>query len=475
MATQHLDVPPDRAFDLIVVGAGSAGFSAAITGAELGARVALVGHGTIGGTCVNIGCVPSKALVRAAGALHEARRAARFAGLEATARVADWRAVVAQKNELVERLRRTKYADLLPAWPQIVYVEGPARLAPGGVQVGDTLLRGERIVIATGARPAVPRLEGLDRVPFLTSTTALDLDTLPRSLVVIGGGFIGVELAQVFARFGARVTIACRRRLLPDLDAEVGETLARHFEAEGLAVTCGVAYRAVARTASGVAVRLAVGGEERVLEAEHLLVAAGRTPNTERLGLREHGVATGPLGEIVVDDHLQTSRPGIYAAGDVTGRDQFVYMAAYGARLAATNALLGNRMRYDRRAMPKVVFTDPQVGSVGLTEEEARASGRDPQVAILPLDQVPRALVARDTRGLVKLVADRGTRRLLGAQIVAPEGGDSIQTAALAIRHGMTVEALAETIMPYLTTVESLRLAAQSFHRDVSRLSCCAG
>lgn len=475
MAPPPRDLHPGGPFDLIVVGAGSAGFSAAITGAELGARVALVGHGTIGGTCVNIGCVPSKALVRAAGALHEARRATRFAGIEATARVADWRALVAQKNELVQHLRRTKYADLLPAWPQITYVEGPARLAPDGVHVGDTLLRAERIVITTGARPAVPRLDGLEGVPFLTSTSALDLDALPRSLVVIGGGFIGVELAQVFARFGTQVTIVCRRRLLPDLDAEIGQALARYFEGEGLAVTCGVAYRSVARTASGVAIRVAVGAEERVLEAEHVLVAAGRTPNTERLGLEEAGVATGPHGEIVVDEHLQTSRAHVYAAGDVTGRDQFVYMAAYGARLAATNALLGNRMRYDRRAMPKVVFTDPQVASVGLTEEEARASGRDIQVATLPLDQVPRALAARDTRGLVKLVADRGTRRLLGAHIVAPEGGDSIQTAALAIRHGMTVEALAETIMPYLTTVEGLRLAAQSFHRDVSRLSCCAG
>lgn len=475
MATTPLDLHGDRPFDLIVVGAGSAGFSAAITGAELGARVALVGHGTIGGTCVNIGCVPSKALIRAAGALHEARRATRFAGLEATAHVADWRVLVAQKNELVERLRRTKYADLLSAWPEISYVEGPARLAPEGVCAGDRVLRGERIVITTGARPAVPRLDGLDRVPFLTSTSALDLDTLPRSLVVIGGGFIGVELAQLFARLGAQVTIVCRRRLLPDLDVEIGEALARHFQAEGVAVTCGVRYRSVARTASGVAIRLAVGSEERVLESEQLLVAAGRTPNTERLGLEEAGVATGPHGAIVVDEHLQTSRPHVYAAGDVTGRDQFVYMAAYGARLAATNALLGNRMRYDRSAMPKVVFTDPQVGSVGLTEEEARASGRDTEVAILPLDQVPRALVARDTRGLVKLVADRETRRLLGAHIVAPEGGDSIQTAALAIRHGMTVEALADTIMPYLTTVEGLRLAAQSFQRDLSRLSCCAG
>lgn len=465
----------DAPFDLIVVGAGSAGFSAAITGAELGARVALVGHGTIGGTCVNVGCVPSKALVRAAGALHDARRARRFAGIEAEARLADWRALVAQKDELVGFLRQTRYADLLAAWPGITYVEGAARLEADGVQVGATRLRGSRIVIATGARPAVPALDGLAGVPFLTSTTALGLDRLPRSLLVVGGGFIGVELGQLFARFGTQVTIACRRRLLPELDPEIGESLTRCFQEEGITVTCGVTYRSVARTASGVAVRVALGAEDRVLEADRLLVATGRTPNTEGLGLGGAGVATGPRGEILVDEHLRTSRPDVYAAGDVTGRDQFVYMAAYGARLAATNALTGDPMRYDRTAMPRVVFSDPQVGSVGLTEAQAKAEGHDVQAAVLPLTQVPRALVARDTRGLVKLVADRQTRRLLGAHMLAPEGGDSIQTAALAIRHGMTVEALADTIMPYLTTVEALRLAAQTFHKDVSRLSCCAG
>jgi len=465
----------DAPFDLVVVGAGSAGFSAAITAAELGARVALVGHGTIGGTCVNIGCVPSKALIRAADALHQAGRATRFAGIEAVARLADWRALMAQKDELVEHLRRTKYADLLSAWPGITYVEGAARLGADGVQVDGIHLRGDRVVITTGARPAVPALDGLANVPFLTSTSALGLEALPRSLLVIGGGFIGVEMAQLFARFGTRVTIVCRRRLLPDMEAEIGEALARYFEEEGIAVACGVTYRSVARTASGVALRVAIGAGERVLEAEQVLVTTGRTPNTEHLGLDEAGVATGSRGEILVDEHLRTSRSGVYAAGDVTGRDQFVYMAAYGARLAATNALLGDRMRYDRTAMPKVVFTDPQVGSVGLTEAEARAAGHEVRVGILPLMQVARALAARDTRGLVKLVADGQTGRLLGAHILAPEGGDSIQTAALAIRQGMTVDDLADTIMPYLTTVEALRLAAQSFRKDVSHLSCCAG
>jgi mercuric reductase len=209
--------------------------------------------------------------------------------------------------------------------------------------------------------------------------------------------------------------------------------------------------------------------------AEVVLAATGRTPNTSDVGLAAVDVEVTGKGGIRIDAHLRTTNPQIYAAGDVTGRHQFVYMAAYGAKLAALNALNGDAHRYDATAMPMITFTDPQVAAVGLTEAAARAEGVDVKTSVLPLDQVPRALAARDTRGLIKLVADRATDRLLGAHILAPEGSDSIQTAALAIKHGMTTRELAETIFPYLTTVEGLKLAALSFSKDVTRLSCCAG
>jgi mercuric reductase len=211
------------------------------------------------------------------------------------------------------------------------------------------------------------------------------------------------------------------------------------------------------------------------LTADRLLVATGRTPNVEELGLGEAGVQQAPNGGIRVDDRMRTTRPGVYAAGDVTGQDQFVYMAAYGAKLAARNALNGDSLRYDNTAMPAIVFTDPQVASVGMTEAEARAARQQVLTSVLPLSAVPRALAARDTRGLIKLVADKATRKLLGAHILAPEGADSIQTAALAIRQGLTIEDLADTIFPYLTTVEGLKLAAQAFTKDIAKLSCCAG
>src|SRR5581483_10975420 len=214
---------------------------------------------------------------------------------------------------------------------------------------------------------------------------------------------------------------------------------------------------------------------DTTLTAERILVATGRAPNVEGLGLREAKIAQAANGSIQVDDRMQTTRPGVYAAGDVTGHDQFVYMAAYGAKLAAKNALNGDSLRYDNAAMPAIVFTDPQVASVGLTEALAQAAGYAVRTSVLPLSAVPRASAARDTRGLIKLVADGKTCKLLGAHILAPEGSDSIQTAVLAIRQGLTIDDIAETIFPYLTTVEGLKLAALAFEKDVAKLSCCAG
>ena len=462
-------------YDLVVVGAGSAGFSAAITAADQGAQVALLGHGTIGGSCVNVGCVPSKALIRATEAVHHAKAASRFAGIEAEARVGDWRAQIAQKQALVDRLRQAKYADLLPEYNNVAYHEGQARLVQGGVEAGGQLFRSDRIILATGTRPALPPIPGIADASPLDSTAALDLTELPRSMIVIGGGYIGAELAQMFARAGVEVTLVFRSRLLPEGEPEIGAALAGYLADEGIQVVGGVTYDSVARTDAGIGLTVVQDGRPQTITAERILLATERAPNTETLGLAEAGVAQTASGAVLVDGRMRTSKAGVYAAGDVTGKDQFVYMAAYGAKLAAKNALNGDSLRYDNSAMPAVVFTDPQVGSVGFTEARAREAGHDVRTSVLSLEHVPRALAARDMRGVIKLVADRGTRKLLGAHILAPEGADSIQTAAMAIRCGQTIDDLAETIFPYLTTVEGLKLAAQTFDRDVRKLSCCAG
>jgi len=462
-------------YDIAVVGAGSAGFSAAITACGEGAKVALIGSGTIGGTCVNVGCIPSKMLIRATGSLHDAKAASRFSGIVGSAAITDWPALIGQKDELVSSLRQAKYTDLLPAYSDLTYIEGAARLVDGGVTVNGALIHAPKMILATGARPAIPEIPGIAKIDYLTSTTALELKTLPKSLLVIGGGYVGSELAQTFARAGVDVSIVCRSRLLPQAEPEISEALARYFKDEGIAIVDGLTYEFIEKGVPGVVLQGRRGDSAETLTAESVLVATGRTPNTRGLGLKAAGVALNGAGAIEVDAHLRTTRTGTYAAGDVTGNDAFVYMAAYGAKIAALNALNGDTNAYDNRAMPAVVFTDPQVASAGLTEAQARIAGYDVKARVLALDQLPRALAARDVRGLIKLVSDVKTDKLLGAHILAPEGADSIQTAVLAIKVGMTVRDLAATIFPYLTTVEGLKLAAQTFDTDVKLLSCCAG
>ena len=310
---------------------------------------------------------------------------------------------------------------------------------------------------------------------YLTSTTALELKALPASILVIGAGYIGAEIAQAYARAGVSITMVSRRGLLPEAEPEIAQALRGYFKSEGITIVKSIQYKSIKQTSHGVELLVSGPGGDQTLRAEKVLIATGRAPNTERMNLAGARIATRDNGGILVDAQMRTSRKNVYAAGDVTGTDQFVYMAAYGAKLAAKNAMNGNSLSYDNTVMPAVVFTDPQVASVGLSQAAAERAGHKVKVSILTLDHVPRALAARDTRGLIKLVADADSHRLLGAHILAPEGADSIQTAAMAIKAGMTYDELGAMIFPYLTTVEGIKLAAQTFDMDVKKLSCCAG
>ena len=465
--------------DLLVIGGGSAGFSAAITAAESGANVVIAGHGTIGGTCVNVGCVPSKTMIRAMEAVHHAKEAGRFDGAKGTAEIFNWKAAIAQKQSLVDELRKAKYEDVLSSYANVSYVDmkDKARFTGNGteVDIDGALYHPKKIVIATGSSSTLPPINGIQSVSALDSTTALELETLPKSLLVIGGGVIGVELGQMFARAGVKVTICCRSRLLPEAEPEISEALKTYLEAEGITVCDGIGYQKIKQGGAGVKLTCQTDKVVEVIEAQQLLVATGRKANTAALDADKAGIKLLKNGGIETNEYMQSSNPDIYAAGDVTGTDMFVYMAAYGGKLAAKNALESNSRKYSNANMPAVIFTDPQTAMVGLTEDQARAKGYDLKTSLITLDHVPRFIAARDTRGLIKLVADRKTDKLLGAHILAPEGGDSIQTMVLALKAGMTVPELAETIFPYLTGVEGLKLAAQSFDKDVSKLSCCAG
>ena len=384
--------------------------------------------------------------------------------------------MIQSKNDLVATLRQKKYADLLPEYAGVDYIDdGPAQLVKGGVTVGGRTLTARKLIIATGGRPVLPTIDGIKDIGALDSTSLLELETLPKSLIFIGAGYIGAELAQMMSRMGVKVTLVTRSHLLPGAEPDVSAALTDVFTAEGITLLTGLSYDSVRRDADGVTLRVMQDGKPVEVTAEYLVSTAGRRANTSGMGLEELGVQTNAHGAIVIGEDMQTSVSGIYAAGDVTDRDQFVYMAAYGAKLAVKNAVLGEDNRYDNSAMPWVVFSDPQVAGVGLSEQQARDAGFDVKTSVVPLDQVPRALAARDTRGLIKLVADTATDKLLGGQIIAPEGSDTIQTLVMALKFGMTTKDLGATIFPYLTTVEGLKLAAQTFDKDVAKLSCCAG
>lgn len=463
-------------FDLIIIGGGSASFAAAIKAADLGARVAMTESGTLGGTCVNVGCIPSKTLIRAAEAQHRRARHG-FKGIPTTDGRPDWSTVRTQKDELVAELRQVKYWNVLRSYPAVTLFQQRAEISSShSVRLaGGRTITGAKILVTTGASPWAPAIPGLAAAGYLDNVTAMALERLPESLIVIGASAVGLELAQMFARLGVAVTVLeALSRVVPAEDSDIGSALGDYLRDEGLEVHPGVQVEQVVRAAHGYTVSFREGGNPRAARAEQLLVATGRRPNTDGFGLERVGVALGTRGEIVVNEFLQTENPDFYAAGDVLGDPMFVYVAAYGGTVAAQNALRVNTRRYDLSALPKVTFTDPAVASVGLTEDQARAAGIERLVSKLSLEHVPRALAARDTRGFIKLVADGASRKILGAHILASEAEEMITEPALAIKFGLTIEDLISTFHPYLTLSEGIKLATQTFTTDVAKLSCCA-
>ncbi|SFV08780.1 mercury(II) reductase [Alicyclobacillus macrosporangiidus] len=465
----------DHEYDLLIIGTGGAAFSAAIQAVSYGAKVAMVERGTIGGTCVNIGCVPSKTMLRASEINHLAAHNP-FPGLHTSAGSVNLQQLVGAKDELVAELRQHKYVDLIDEYG-FHLIRGEARFVdPSTVEVAGRNIRARRYLIATGASPALPDIAGLADVDYLVSTTALDLTEIPRRLAVIGSGYIALELGQMFHRLGSEVTLMQRSdRLLKAYDQEVSEAVAQVLSREGIRSLTGVTYERVEQHGDVKRVHLTVNGQEQVVEAEALLVATGRKPNTAALNLEAAQVRVGSRGEVLVDEYLRTSNPNVYAAGDVTLGPQFVYVAAYEGALAAENAVGSAQRKADLTVVPAVTFTSPAIATVGMTEAKARSKGYQVLTSVLPLEAVPRALVNRDTAGLLKLVADARTRKLLGVHVVAENAGDVIYAGVLAVKFGLTIEDLRSTLAPYLTMAEGLKLATLTFDKDVSKLSCCAG
>jgi mercuric reductase len=461
---------------IAIIGSGGAAVAAALTAAKRGARVSLIERGVIGGTCVNVGCVPSKIMIRAAQIAHWRSVSPFDEGVSATPPRVRRDRLLEQQRLRVDFLRQHKYERLLQEEPAISVMKGSARFIDGTTLAIDQAgappreLPFDRCLIATGARPSVPPIEGLEGTPYWTSTDALSADVMPQRLVVIGSSAVAIELAQAFARLGSEVVVLARGRLLSREDPDVGEAVANAFRSEGIDVRLSTHVASIRHDHDGFALTTSEGA----LRADRLLVATGRRHDTDGLALHLAGVDVDPQGAIRVDATMRTSAVSIFAAGDCTDQPQFVYVAASAGTKAAINMTDGNA-RLDLAILPAVVFTDPQVASVGLSETQARAIGIDAESRTLSLTDLPRALANFDTRGFIKMVAERGSGRLLGVQAVAAEAGEFIQTAAFALRGGMSVSAIAEQLFPYLTMGEGLKLVAQTFSTDVRRLSCCAG
>lgn len=471
--TPGLRARDDYDYDLLVIGGGSAAFAAAIRATSLGARVAIVERDTVGGTCVNVGCIPSKNLLAASEVYRHAGHHP-FSGIETRQGAVDTRSLIGMKGDVVAMLQKEKYLDLAEAYGFEI-IKGHARfISSDSVELDGRVIGASKLLIATGSAPWAPPIEDLDEVGYLTSTSAMELKELPKSLIVVGGNYIGLEMGQLFANLGTKVTIVeALDRIAPLEEPEISEWMTRILTEDGIEVATSAK---VVRVEGGER-KSVVGvfdGSERRFEADELLVATGRRPVLDGLDLKSGGIDLDERGMLVLDDELRTTNPNVFAAGDVTSAPQFVYVAAAQGTLAADNAINEAHRKMDYTALPRVTFTNPNIAAVGLTDAQAQEQGYLCECRVIDLHHVPRAVVNLDRRGAIKIVADTQTGRILGIHAIAPDAGEIILAGVYAVKFGLTVQDLADTWAPYLTMSEGIKLAAQSFKTDPAMLSCCA-
>src|SRR6266545_86758 len=461
---QHWIIPqPRNIYDLVVIGGGTAGLVSAIGAAGLGARVALIERGLLGGDCLNVGCVPSKALLRSARAIGEAHRAATL-GIRVGAPEADFDAVMRRMRERRADISPHDSAERLRQSGVDVFF-GQGRFTSGRtVAVDGQTLRFNRAVIATGGRPTAPPIPGLDQIRYLTNETVFWLTDLPKRLLIIGAGPIGCELAQAFARLGSAVTVFDQApRVLPNEDSDAAAIVHRSLTEDGVTFYLGVRLIEAAENSRGVQLRYEHTNGMSQAVGDRILVAAGRAPNIETLDVDAAGVRVSKQG-VVVNDRLQSSNPRIYAAGDVCSRFKFTHAADAMARVVIQNALFFGHRRASALVIPWCTFTDPEVAHVGSYEAEARDQGRRVETITIPASEVDRAIVDDERNGFVRVHHERG--RLLGCTIVAAHAGEMIGEAAYALTHHGTLSDLSSTIHPYPTHIEALRMAGDAYRRS---------
>jgi pyruvate/2-oxoglutarate dehydrogenase complex dihydrolipoamide dehydrogenase (E3) component len=440
-------------YDAIIIGTGQAGSPLAGALADKGWKVAIVEKGNLGGTCINTGCTPTKTMVHRAQVAHYARNAARW-GVIASGVGVDLPKIVAQKNEVVEGSRKGQQKNI-DKRPNLRLYRGKAAFTgPQQIKVDDDLLEAEKIFINAGARPAIPSLPGLDKVKYLTNESIMELLEVPESLVVLGGGYIGLEFGQMFARFGSKVTIIQRMgQIVPREDPEVAEELQKALEAEGIRFLLNAKVAKVEEKDGGVACTLEDG---KVITGSQMLVATGRRPNTEDLALDQAGVETRDDGTIKVNGKLETNVPGIWALGDIKGGPAFTHISYNDYQIVYANLIDGKNLSIDKRIVPYCVFTDPELGRAGMTEKEARAKGFKLKIGKAAMSHVSRAHERDETAGLMKLIVDASNDRILGAAVLSVSGGETIHMLYALMLADLPYTLLKQAIYIHPTLAEGL-------------------
>jgi len=458
-------------YDAIILGSGQGGNPLAVAFAQKGKRTAVIERAAIGGTCINYGCTPTKTMVASAEVADLARRSREY-GVEAGKVSVDMHAVRERKRGIVKKWREGSENSLQQAkLVDVIYGEG-SFLGPKQLQVrlndgGERTLSSELIVINTGLRSNPAPLKGLDSVPFLDNASIMELDELPEHLLVLGGGYVGLEFGQMFLRFGSRVTVIQQgKQLLPNEDPDIADEIAAILREDGIEIVLE-AQAELASTAGGnVQLSVKVKGQSRSFEGTHLLVATGRRPNTDKLNLQAAGVRTDARGFISVNDKLETGVPGVYAIGDVNGGPAFTHVSYDDYRILQTNLLEGGSRSTVGRPIPYCVFIDPQLGRIGLTEKEARARGKKVRVARLPMTSVARAVETGKTRGYMKALVDPETDEILGAAVLGRDGGEVMSMIEIAMMGKLKYQALHDAILAHPLMAESLNNLFNTFENE---------
>lgn len=451
-------------YDLVIVGGGAAAFACALKASEKDVKIAMIEKGTIGGTCVNAGCVPTKNLLSVGEKLQICHNNKDI----------DFGKIIRDKDDIVLDQRNRKYSDVLKSVLNVEYIQGHAKFKSNNdIEVDGRIISGKNILIATGSSPTIPPIEGIHDVDFLTSPEVLSLDKKPESMIVIGGRTLGLEFAQMFSRFGTKVTILQRnQRIIPQEEPEISQALQQYLEEEGITIYTGIKISDVKKQDNQTMVSFSHNDIELKVSAEKLLLATGRHPNTEDLDLENTEVKM-KNGAIIVNDELRTSVPHIFAAGDVLGEPMLETVAAKEGNIAASNVFFDTNKKIDFGSVPHAIFTSPQVASVGITERESMEKFGVCKCKTLSMENVPKALVVNKAKGLIKMVVDPKTMQILGVHILSDLAADIIHEATLAVKYKLTVDDIIDTVHVFPTMSESVKLVATSFKKNVQKLSCC--